>query len=47
MKTIITILALTVFSLGHTQFISEDDLLHGAVGTGISATTYAIIYSKT
>lgn len=47
MKIIITILALTVFSLGHTQFISEDDLLHGAVGTGISATTYAIIYSKT
>lgn len=47
MKTIFTILALSFMSSGHAQFISEDDMLHFAVGTVISGTTYSLVYSKT
>jgi hypothetical protein len=47
MKIIFIILALSFTSFGHAQFISEDDMLHYAVGTVISGTTYSMVYSKT
>jgi uncharacterized protein YfiM (DUF2279 family) len=46
MKTIITILALSVMSISNAQFISEDDMLHFGIGAGISAGTYALVYAK-
>ncbi len=47
MKTILTILFLSLASFGHAQFISEDDMLHFATGAVISGTTYSLVYSKT
>jgi hypothetical protein len=47
MKTICAILAFSLTSLCNAQFISEDDMLHFAVGTVISGTTYSLVYSKT
>ncbi len=47
MKTIFTILALSFFTFSNAQFISGDDQLHFAIGAGISATTYSIVYAKT
>lgn len=47
MKTIFTLLALSLTSLSSAQFISEDDMLHFATGALISGTTYSIVYSKT
>ena len=47
MKSIFTILALSLTSIVQAQFISEDDMLHFAAGTVISGTTYTLVYSKT
>lgn len=47
MKSLITILALSVASYSYSQFISEDDMLHFAAGSLISGSTYTIVYNKT
>lgn len=47
MKTLFTLLALSVFTFSNAQFISEDDILHFGVGAVISGTTYSIVYNKT
>lgn len=47
MKAIFTILIISIISFGNAQFVSEDDMLHAAIGAGISATSYVLIYSKT
>ncbi|WP_299122583.1 hypothetical protein [uncultured Winogradskyella sp.] len=47
MKTVFLILALCFISNCNAQFISEDDGLHFGVGAVISASTYALVYSKT
>ena len=47
MKTILTILAVTMLSISHAQFVSEDDHLHFAIGAGISSASYTLVYSKT
>ena len=47
MKTILTILAFSIISISHAQFVSEDDQLHFTIGAGISSASYALIYSTT
>lgn len=47
MKIILTVLACALMNFTSAQLVSEDDLLHGAIGVGISATTYAIVHAKT
>jgi len=47
MKTIFTLLAISILNTSNAQFVSEGDMLHFATGAAISTTTYALIYSKT
>ena len=47
MKTLFTVFALFFITTSNAQFISSDDQLHFAIGAGISAATYSIIYAKT
>lgn len=47
MKIILTIITISIMGISNAQFVSEDDMLHAAIGAGISATSYTIIYSKT
>ncbi|WP_407557572.1 hypothetical protein [Winogradskyella sp. 4-2091] len=47
MKFLLTIFILFIFNSSTAQTMSNDDQLHFAIGAGIAASTYAVIYSKT
>lgn len=47
MKFVLTIFTLFMISTSNAQLMAEDDQLHFAVGATISATSYALIYSRT
>ncbi|NRD23764.1 hypothetical protein HNV10_10955 [Winogradskyella litoriviva] len=47
MKTLLTLFTISILSTCNAQLMAEDDQLHLAVGATISATSYALIYSKT
>lgn len=47
MKFLLTILTFCIINASNSQSMAEDDQLHFAVGATISATSYALIYSKT
>ncbi|NRD19942.1 hypothetical protein HNV08_07775 [Winogradskyella eckloniae] len=47
MKLLLTFFIVFSFNTSHAQLISEDDQLHFAIGAGIAASSYAVIYSKT
>ncbi|WP_179006809.1 hypothetical protein [Winogradskyella forsetii] len=47
MKTLLTFLTISIMGVSSAQFVSEDDMLHTAIGAGISATSYSLIYAKT
>ncbi|WP_178991896.1 hypothetical protein [Winogradskyella schleiferi] len=47
MKTLLTLLTISIMTVSNAQFVSEDDMLHATIGAGISATSYTLIYAKT